>query len=145
MAAMSLSGTEQVATSRLWRAALVAAISAAIANFIVFVVAKNVFGLGLAIPLGGAGSPIEPLPAFMVVIATAVPALAAAGLLALLARFTRRPILVFQIIAAVFALLSLGGPLSLPVDTTTKLALGLMHLVAAAVITGVLTTWSRAR
>jgi len=145
MAAMSLSGTEQVATSRLWRAALVAAISAVVANLIVFVVARNVFGLGLAIPLGGAGSPIEPLPAFMVAIATAVPALAAAGLLALLARFTRRPILIFQIIATAFALLSLGGPLSLPVDTTTKLVLSLMHLVAAAVITGVLTTWSRAR
>lgn len=145
MAAMSLSGTEQVASSRLWRAALIAAIGTAVANLLVFVVAKNVFGLGLAIPLGGAGSPIEPLPAFMVVIATAVPALAAAGLLALLARFTRRPILIFQIIAAVFVLLSLGGPLSLPVDTATKLVLSLMHLAAAAVITGVLTTWSRAR
>jgi len=117
-----------------------AGVVAAVANLIVFFVAKSLFGIPFVFPLNGPGTPAEPLPAFMVVIATLVPALAATVFLAILSKFAPRPVLIFQIVAVVFLLLSFGGPFSLPVDLATKLALSLMHVIAGVVIVGGLTT-----
>jgi hypothetical protein len=78
-----------------------------------------------------------------VVIASVVPAIAATVFLAILGKFAPRPILVFRIISVVFLLVSFGGPLSLPVDISTKVALSVMHVVAGAVIVGMLTMLGR--
>jgi len=134
--------TERVAIRRLPLAALIAAVVAAVGNLVVFLV-SSVLGVSFDIPLNGPGTPAEPLPAIMVIIASAVPAFAAAALLALLGRFTTRPFRIFMIIAVVFGLLSFGGPASLPVGLSTIIALGLMHIVAGVAIVGVLSRWGR--
>ena len=136
---------ERIVFKNLWWAGLVGGIAGAIGNVIVFLIAKYLFGLPLLIPLQGPGSPLEPLPVFMVIVATLASAVGATILLALLGKFAPRPILVFQIISVVFLLVSFGAPFSLPVDLGTKLALNAMHVVAAIAIVGVLTTLGRAK
>jgi hypothetical protein len=132
--------TERISFSRLLWVGPLAGLVAAIANLIIFGLAKTVIGIPFVIPLFGPGSPPEPLPAFMVIAGSLVPALGAAVLLWILGKFASRPLRIFWIVSLLFLLLSLGGPLSLPVDLPTKLALSLMHVVAAVAIVGVLTT-----
>ena len=60
---------------------------------------------------------IEPLPAMIVVIASIAPAIAAAVLLALLPRFTKRPFTAFWVISAVALWLSTYGPSGTPTDS----------------------------
>jgi hypothetical protein len=78
----------------------------------------------------------------MIILMSAVPGLLAAGVLLGLNRLFRRGLRIFQAVAAVLALLSLGGPLSLPIDGGTIAALASMHLAAAVSIVGVLTILS---
>ena len=132
--------SERIATGRLVWAGLLTAATAAVANVVVFTVEKAALGVQFIMPLTGPGSPAAPLPAPAVVIASAVPAVGATILLAVLGRLVSRPIRVFRIIAAVFLLFSFGAPLSLPVDPATQLALMSMHIVAALIIVGILTT-----
>ena len=129
----------RIPAGKLWRAGLLAAAAAAVANMIIWAIERILLGLALPVPQG-AGNEIAPLPVVMVVVVSAVAAIAATLLLAILNRFVQRPIRIFQGIAAVALLLSLGGPLSLPVDIATKVGLSAMHVVAAAAIVGVFTS-----
>jgi len=131
---------EEIRFSRLWWVAPLAGVVAAMANLIIFGAAKHVAGIPLVVPLSGPGSPLEPLPAFMIIVGSLVPALGAAALLWILGKFAPRPLRVFRIVSLFVLMLSLVPLLSLPVDLPTKLALGLMHGVAAAAIVGVVTT-----
>jgi peptidoglycan/LPS O-acetylase OafA/YrhL len=71
--------------------------------------------------------------------ASFLPALIAGGLLMLLGRYTTNARRAFLAIAIAFALLSLGGPATVGgASTETRVALMVMHLLAAAVITGAL-------
>lgn len=125
------------ALSRLWLAAPAAAGVAVGANILIWLLARAL-ALPLDIQMGGPQSPVVPLTVAPVVIMSAVPALLAAGLLWLLGRFSARPFAIFQIVAVVVLLLSLAGPLSLPVGGVNKLVLGVMHVVAALTIVGTL-------
>jgi len=77
-----------------------------------------------------------------------VAALVATGLLAALARWARRPLRTFRIIAVVALILSFGGPLQVGAGMMQGGAVGgaavaamlVMHVVAAAIIVGLLTT-----
>jgi hypothetical protein len=122
---------------RLWLAGLLAAVVAAVANLVVFMIERMVLGLVLPVPQG-AGGELAPLPASMVVGVSVVAAIGATLLLAILRRFVRQPLRWFQIIAALTLLLSFGGPFWLPADVATKVGLGVMHVVAAATIVGIL-------
>lgn len=137
--------TERVVpVSKLWWVALVAAAGSALANLIFWLITRAV-GISYVIPLGGPGSPLEPLPAAPVIIASALPALVAAVLLALLGRFVARPVRIFWIISIVFLVLSFAMPFTLPAEVafSTKIALNVMHVISGAVIVGVLTTLGR--
>lgn len=80
-----------------------------------------------------------------VMLASLLPALAAGILLALLLRFTRRPVTIFRVVGVVFLLVSLMGPLNTPgIDAHSAQVLNLMHLVAAGAILYLLPRWSRA-
>ncbi len=125
--------------SRLLWVGPLAGLVAATANVIVYFIATSLFNLPLMMPLNGPASPLEPLPAVAVAMASFVPALGAALLLWVLGKFTRRAVLIFWIVSGLFLLLSFGGPLSLPVDSATQLVLSLMHVVAGVAIVGVLT------
>lgn len=129
---------DRVDTRRLPIAALIAGAVAAIANLVLYVLVTLAFGIGLEVQMGGPQAPVEPLGAVPVILMSALPALVAAGLLWLLNRFVARPFALFQAIAAVVALLSLGGPLTLQVGVASKIVLSLMHIVAATAIVLVL-------
>jgi hypothetical protein len=122
----------------LWWGAMLAIGIAAVANAVLFTLA-GLFGVALDVSLSP-GQPPQPLPLGLVVFATVVPALLAAGLLGLLGRLTDRPVRLFQWIAVVVFVVSLAGPLFQAVGATATLILILMHLIAAAVIVGVLST-----
>jgi hypothetical protein len=82
---------------------------------------------------------LRPLPALIVLGATAIPAVGATVIYILLNWMTRFAAPLFWILALVFLIFSYGGPHGLPVDDTTKIALGVLHTVAALTITGILT------
>lgn len=117
-----------------------AGVAAAAANAVVFYVGV---ALGLVSESVGVANG-EPLAVSAVVISTLVPALFGTVLFAVLGRFTRRPVRIFRIVAVVVLVLSLVTPFTIPGITAGMiLVLLLMHVVAAAVITGVLTAGGR--
>jgi hypothetical protein len=142
MSSTNLSQTKRIVFGRLWWVGPLAAAAAAVANVIVFMIEKNLFGLEFIMPLQP-GAEAAPLTVVPVIVTSVIPAIAATILFAVLGRFTRRPILIFQIIALLFLIVSFGGPLNLPVDAATKAGLGVMHIGAWAAIVGVLTTLGR--
>jgi hypothetical protein len=130
--------TRQFQLSRLLWVGPLAGVVAAVGNLILFFIVTNLLNISLIMPMNGPDSPAEPLPALAVIMASFVPALGATFFLWLLGKFTRQAALIFQIIAVAFLLISFGGPLSLPVDSTIKLVLSLMHVVAGVAIVGIL-------
>jgi hypothetical protein len=82
----------------------------------------------------------RPIGVGEVVGATLPGAVGATIVFALLARFTRRPVTIFRIVAVIVLVLSFLSPLALPgAPLSLILSLEIMHVVAAAVIVGVLT------
>lgn len=80
------------------------------------------------------------MPLGAVVLFSFVPAILAAGFLALLGRFSGRPFRVFTVVVVVVFVLSLYTPFSIPgAPVSMIVALLLMHVVAAAVTVGGLT------
>ena len=119
----------------------VAGVVAAVLNAVVYLVASALGAIPSDVEVGNTGGP---LPLGAVVVFSFVPAILAAGLLALLGRWIRRPIRVFVVLAVVVFVLSLYTPFSIPgAPVAMILALELMHLVAAVVIVGVLTRMGR--
>jgi hypothetical protein len=128
---------------RLLLGGLVAAVVAAIANLVLFALMKGPMDISFVIPFRGPDTEPESLPAAMVAIASAVPAIVAAFLLWIFGRTLNHALGIFQIVGLVALVLSLGGPLTLEdVATSTRLALIAMHIVAGAVIIGLLTWWA---
>ncbi|HMJ16773.1 MAG TPA: DUF6069 family protein [Gemmatimonadaceae bacterium] len=113
--------------------AVLAATAAAVAIWVVATAA----GADLTVSFGS-GQPIQKVTVVNVVVAALVGSLAGWGLLALLRRFTTNARAVWTVIAIVFALFSLGGPLSTISSTGTKVALVAMHLAVATVVIVVL-------
>ncbi|MDP9455502.1 MAG: DUF6069 family protein [Actinomycetota bacterium] len=122
----------------LWAAPLTA-----LANALVYLIAGVVGAIPSDFVIPGPGTP---LTLGMVVGSTVVPALLAGVVFALLGRFTRRPVRNFVVLAAVLLVLSFVTPLTIPgAPLSMVLALELMHVVAAVVIVGGLTTLARRR
>ncbi len=108
--------------------AVLGATAAAVAIWIVAIAA----GADLTVSFG-TGQPIQKITVINVVVAALVGSLAGWGLLALLRRFTTNARAVWTVIAIIFALLSLGGPLSTISSAGTKAWLVAMHLAVATV------------
>lgn len=117
------------------------AVLASVINVAIFILGRVLLNLPFMIPMQGSSEP-SPLSVIMVVVASTVPALLAAVVLYVLNRFTRHGLRIFVALSVVFVLLSLGGPLALPIDGGTIAALSLMHFTAAAAIVGVLAVLS---
>ena len=116
------------ASARTPMAAVLGATAAAVAIWIVATLA----GAELTVSFGP-GQPIQKVTVVHVVVAALVGSLAGWGLLALLRRFTTNARAIWTVIAIVFALFSLGGPLSAIASTGTKVSLVAMHLAVATV------------
>ncbi|WP_229075824.1 DUF6069 family protein [Actinoplanes sp. DH11] len=101
---------------------------------LVWAVNSPVAGHDLAVGQGGTARDVGPVA---VVVTALLAGLAAWCLLALLERTTRHPARTFRIVALLVLAVSLAGPLSAGVDTTSRLALLGMHTtVGAALILG---------
>ncbi len=134
-----------VPLGKLWKVGLAAALGAAMANLVFFWITKGLFDIPYIIPMGGPSGPLRALPAALIIVFNVVPAVGATILLAILGRFLSRPFRLFWIISLGVLLVSFMLPLSLPstVATSTQIGLGLMHIIAASVIVGVLSTLGR--
>ena len=127
------SSSVRAPAGRLLRRGLLAAVLAAVANALVLVIASSLFG-AVVVP------PDEVLTLGPVVAASAIGAVGAAAVFGVVGRFSRRPIRVFRVIALVVLLLSLV-PIPLQgIAGPSAGALALMHVLAAAIVVGVLTT-----
>jgi hypothetical protein len=130
--------TERIDLGRLWWASLLAGLGAVVANVLVYFIVSAAGAIPNSVLVPGMN---QPMTVVLVIMSSFVPALLAGVLLALLNRFTRRPVRSFRIIAAVLLLISFVNPFTIPgAPLTMILALGFMHIVAAAIIVGVLTT-----
>ncbi len=95
------------------------------------------FGEQYLMPLDGGSTILSPMPVLMPVLTTLIPGLVASIFFGLLIRFSRKPATIFLSVSLAALLLSLGGPYNLPdVSLQTRILLGVMHILAAAVITG---------
>lgn len=124
------------------RAAVPVGLVAAMLNFVVFFAARAVGVDFVGEFQPGAG--IQPIPVPMIGVSTQIGAVIGS---LLLWRLGRRPggVRLFTIIAGLFAVLSVGGPVGLVgASVGTKVALGVMHIVAGAVITPGLVRFGRA-
>ena len=134
---------ERVAFGRLLWAGPLAAVSAAIANTIVYFVAYGLGAMPQDVVVEGSG-PITLEPVILASVVGAVGAVVIFVIVTLLAR--RRPIQTFNIVAAVALVLSFYTPFTVPEAPVAMVAtLLLMHVVAAVVIVGILTTLVRER
>ena len=133
---------DQVAFKRLLWAGPLAAISAAVANAVVYFVAS---ALG-AMPQDFVVQDSGPITIAPVVFSSLIGAAGAILVFAVVALLSRRPIRTFRILAAAALVLSFATPLTIPgAPLAMILTLELMHVVAAVVIVGILTTLARAK
>ena len=130
--------TEGIELRRLWWASLLAGVVAAAVNAVIYFIASAAGAIPQTVLVPGLNQPITVV---LVILNSFVPAILAAVVLALLNRFARRPVRLFRIIAAVLLVISFANPLTIPeAPLAMILTLDLMHIVAAAIIVGVLTT-----
>lgn len=123
--------------SRLLRAGVLAALLSASANALVLAISSSVFG-PVVIP------PDETLTIGRVMVASAGGAVGAVVLFAVSRRYARRPVSVFQGVAAVGLLLSFIPIVLVGVTGSSAGALATMHTVAAAISVVMLTRLDRA-
>ncbi len=135
--------TQTSATTNLWLLALIGGIVGAVINILIALIAPSLIGQSLQIP-NPSTNVLEPLPLFAVITASLVPAFIGAGVLLGLKKFFTNGTRVFQIVGVVFALLSLIGPMTMPMSNEIKIVLNLMHLVAAASIIIALSRYKKA-
>jgi hypothetical protein len=128
---------EQIRISRLWWVGPLAVVATVAANLIVRLAALALFDIRPNFPpLSNAG----PTVAF-----TIIGTSGAVIVFAIISRFARRPVRLFRIIAAIVLLISfLPDVRMLPFESAAAVGtLMLMHVVAAAVSVGMLTTLAR--
>jgi len=133
---------EQPAVTHLGRIGLAAAVLTAAAT-------EGIRAGGVA--LGAVPSHYQPLQPGPIIVVSVAAALVATGVLAALTRWVRRPVRTFRIIAGAGLLLSLAGPLQAgagkiqgaAASGATVITMLLMHIAAATIITGLLTTLGR--
>ena len=131
---------EQVDYRRLLWVAPLAAVVAAIVNAIIFALA-DAAGLFPDDVLLTSGQPMGLGP---VVSVTIIGVVGAVIVYALIGRFSRRPIRLFTIVAAVVLVLSFASPLSIPGAGAGYIAaLELLHITTAAIAVGLLTRLAR--
>jgi hypothetical protein len=135
---VSSRSTARVSWGQIARAGLIAAVGAVIANVLVYYIASAIGWM----PSTYINPQLSrPIGVGEVVGATLPGAVGATVLFALLARFTRRSVMIFRIVAGIVLLLSFVTPFTLPgAPLSLILTLEVMHIVAAAIIVGVLTT-----
>jgi hypothetical protein len=128
--------TQITTNTNIWILAGKGGIIGAAINSIIFLIAGNI-----QVPNPNTNT-LESLPIFAVIAASLIPAFIGAGILLGFQKFVANGTQVFLIIGAILGLLSNIPMLTMPITTETKIALFLMHIVAA---TSILISLSRAK
>ncbi len=133
--------TERIPLRKIAIATIVAAIAAAIVNAIVFLIADAAGAMPESVKVDNPGGGSSSIELATVVTVTIYPLLLAGVLLAVLARFSKRPLQLFWVISAVVLVLSFFEPFVFLDDAPGDMiaALLTMHVVAAVVGVGVIT------
>ncbi|MFD2570064.1 DUF6069 family protein [Spirosoma soli] len=119
----------------------IAGLAAAILNAILFLIGSSTGAFSPDYINPNTGQPITVGP---VIMASIVPALVAGILLALLNRFTKNPLKIFNIIALVVFVLMFATPLMLPnAPMGMVVILELMHVVVAGVVVWVFNKYAK--
>ncbi len=114
------------------RLGFLAGLVAAAINTVLFFVGGAAGAVPQNVIIPNAGQPLTVIP---VIISSILPSVVAGLVLALLNRFTKKPLLVFNIIAGVFLVLSFFSPLSIPGAPTNMIVLlNVMHAVVAGAV-----------
>jgi hypothetical protein len=124
------------------RPAVLAVVAAALTAVLVWFVAAVLADVDVRVAPGGAETAVG---VGAVVAAATVAGLLGWALLAVLARTVRRPGAVWRTVAVVVLLLSLGGPLSSGVGTSSLVVLVALHAAVAAVLVALLPRAVRGR
>lgn len=116
-----------------------AAFTAIVLALAAYLLAREVFDVDFLVRIGNSSGGLELVPLVAVIISTLVGAIGATVLFGVLARFVRRPLRAFQIIAVLLLVLSFMQPLTQPDEVTgaTRAWLIVMHILAGAAIIGV--------
>lgn len=138
-----LAGSGRISYGRLPLVALIAALSAAVANALIYYAVSGIGlipqGFSVPTPYGQA-----PLTMVQVVVSSAVGIIGATMVFAVIGWFARSPVRPFRIIATAVLALSFAGPATIPgAPVTMVLALGVMHVVVWAASVVLLTTLAR--
>ncbi len=121
-----------VDTRKLLTVAPLAGLVAAAINAVLFYIGTATGAIPADLIIPNAGQPLTIGP---VIIASVVPVIVAGLLLALLNRFTKRPLRIFNVIAVVLLVLSFTSPFSIPnVPVGMIIILNLMHVVVAGAV-----------
>lgn len=127
---MSASSTAATIRPRPLLGAATGALLALVINTIFFFAGGAI--LGTPIQASTDGTTASDVPYVAVIASSVLPLFVGAGVLWLLRRFTTSALRIWTIIAIVLTVLSLTGPLFLPVDSGSKIALILMHIGAGS-------------
>ncbi len=129
---------ERIASGRLLKVGALAIVASVVANLIIRIIAVSVLGIGNGFPPLSWGPPI---------VFTIMGVLGAIIVFAIIARFSKRPLRLFRIIALVVLVLSLLPDLGLlsanampGTSLGSVLTLMLMHITAGAMTIWLLTT-----
>jgi hypothetical protein len=120
-----------------WRAGLLAAVAATVANAIVWVLLQPILDVGLQVPTEPGGTELSELPLGLVIGVTAVAGLVGAVVLRLLSRRGPSGLRLWVILAAAFGVLSALPAFGLDVSTGRQLGLVLFHLLATVTVIAV--------
>lgn len=119
----------------LLRYGILAAAMAALVNAVLWIIARAV---GVSLRVQPPGEPESEVSLLAVVILTAVPIVLGTGVYALLRRWSRRPFLIFLVLALLVFALLLVPPFAATERPGTRFLLILMHVVATvAVLLGI--------
>jgi len=127
------------ATPNIWLSGLIGGALAFVSVLILFAVAR-LLGVTLLVGAPPDQTALVPLTAIQLMLFTFIPAVIATVLYAVLRLILKQNATrIFQVIAVIILLLSLGGPLSMSVSVANKIILVLMHIMTALSIVWALT------
>jgi hypothetical protein len=139
------SGSSAIVWGRLPLVALLAGLAAALANTLIYYAASGLGFIPQSVLISSPGGE-APLTVAPVAISSFAGAAGAAAVFAIIGLFSRRPVRLFRIVAAVVLALSFATPLTIPgAPVAMILSLEVMHVAAWAVIVGLLTTLAHRR
>jgi len=125
----------KINTSSLLKVAPLAAISSAAINAVLYFIGDATGLMDKAVGMPGPDGSVQAITLVPVIMSSIIPTLIAAGVLALLNRFTENPIRIYGIVTIVLFVVTLANPfMGIP---NIPLSMGLWLIVMHAVVAGV--------